>query len=157
VKEIEGRIRERKEKRDIIDALIELTDAVSENAEDIDVTTAVLDDLASKAGRRLTPSEAGRLERTIKFAKADLTQIGQTLATANQIVGSRFPVLTALLRSLEDRYTDLSTVLTLMPTPSAENPRIDPSISSDLALFRSKKKRAVTEVQRIKSRLQEQR
>jgi hypothetical protein len=155
VTEIQNKIKEREKKRDVIDALIELTDVISENIEDIDTATAALGDLASEGGRTLTPPDAGRLERAIKFAISNLSQIGETLAVANQIAGSRFPIVIALLRSLENQHNDLLTVLTLMPTPTSENPRIDPSIGYDIELFRTKKNRAVAEVQRIKSRLQE--
>lgn len=154
VMEIEKKIRGRKEKRTLIEALIELVDAVSENIEDIDAATGALVDLADVGRGKLTPREGGRLERSMKFAKANLSQIGETLVTANQIAGSRFPVVRALLRSLGNQYNDLLTILRLIPTPTSENPEIDPSISSELDLLRRKKKSAVVEVQRVKSRLE---
>jgi len=154
-KQIESRIREREEKRSTFDALIELANALLENIEDIEKGTEALDALASTHGRRLNSVEAARLERALKFAMANLTQIGETLATANQIAGSRFPVAIALLRSLENEYNDLLTILRSMRIPSPESPEIDPGISSDLGLLRRKRERAAAEVKRVESKLQE--
>lgn len=152
--EIEKRLREREEKRVLIDTLFELGDAVSKNIEDIDAATKVLESLASEAGQTLTPLDAGRYERAVKFAKSNLDQIGETLATATQVASMKFPLLRALLRSMANQYDDLLTILRLMPTPSAQNPQIDPGIGSDLELLRRKKQSAAAEVQRVKSRLQ---
>jgi len=154
VMEIENRIKGREEKRSAMDAIMELADAVSVNIQDIDTTIEVLEKLAGGGGT-LTQSDAGRLERAMSFATANLGQIGETLATANEIAGSRFPVVRALLRSMGNQYNDLLTILRLLPTPSSKSPQIDPSMSSDLGLLRRKQKSALVEVQRVKSRLRE--
>ena len=103
----------------------------------------------------MSQPDAGRLERAMSFAMANLSQIGETLVTANEIAGSRFPVVKALLLSLGNQYNDLLTILRLLPTPSSKSPQIDPSMSSDLGLLRRKQKSALAEVQRVKSRLRE--
>jgi len=154
VMEIEKRIRGREEERSAIDAIIELADAVFVNIQDIDTTIGVLEKLAGGGGT-LTQSDAERLERAMRFAMANLSQIGETLVTANEIAGSRFPVVRALLRSLGNQYNDLLTILRLLPTPNSKNPQIDPSMSSDLELLRRKQNSASAEVQRVKSRLRE--
>ena len=151
--EIEKRIKGREEKRSALDAIIELAEAVLVNVQDIDTTIEVLEKLAG--GGELTKFEAGRLERAMSFAMTNLSQIGETLATANEIAGSRFPVVKALLRSLGNQYDDLLTILRLLPTPSSKNPQIDPSMSGDLELLRKKQKSALAEVKRVKSKLQE--
>jgi len=153
-KEIENRIKVREEKRSAIDAIIELADAVYVNMQDIDTTIEVLEKLAGGGGT-LTQPDAGRLERAMKFAMANLSQTGETLLRANEIAGSRFPVVKALLLSLGNQYNDLLTILRLLPTPSSKNPQIDPSMSSDLELLRRKQKSALAEVQRVRSRLRE--
>ena len=152
--EIEKRIKGREEKRSALDAIIELAEAVLVNVQDIDTTIGVLEKLAGGGGE-LTKFEAGRLERAMSFAMTNLSQIGETLATANEIAGSRFPVVKALLRSLGNQYNDLLTILRLLPTPSSKNPQIDPSMSGDLELLRKKQKSALAEVKRVKSKLQE--
>jgi len=151
--EIEKRIKGREEKRSALDAIIELAEAVLVNVQDIDTTIEVLEKLAG--GGELTKFEAGRLERAMSFAMTNLSQIGETLATANEIAGSRFPVVKALLRSLGNQYDDLLTILRLLPTPSSKNPQIDPSMSGDLELLRKKQKSTLAEVKRVKSKLQE--
>ncbi len=125
------------------------------NIEDIDEATSVLEDLAPEAEVKLSAPEAGRLERSMKFAKANLSQIGETLVTANEIAGSRFPLVRALLRSLENQYNDLLTILRDLPTPTSANPQIDVSLRGDLHFLRDKKKSSTVEVQRIKSRFHE--
>jgi len=154
VMEIENRIRGREEERSAVDAIIELADAVFVNIQDIDTTIGVLEKLAGGGGT-LSQPDAGRLERAMSFAMANLSQIGETLVTANEIAGSRFPVVKALLLSLGNQYNDLLTILRLLPTPSSKSPQIDPSMSSDLGLLRRKQKSALAEVQRVKSRLRE--
>jgi len=154
VMEIENRIRGREEERSAIDAIIELADAVFVNIQDIDTTIEVLEKLAGGGGT-LTQPDARRLERAMSFTMANLSQIGETLVTANEIAGSRFPVVRALLLSLGNQYNDLLTILRLLPTPSSKNPQIDPSMSSDLELLRRKQNSALAEVQRVRSRLQE--
>ncbi len=151
--EIEKRVKERGQKREVTKHVIDMVKMVSKNIGEMSVAITNLGYLAEMAGCILNRDDARDVESDISAAKSNLDQIKRTLERTAASVGSQFLELNACLMSVYNEYDDLVVRFEGLPTPTAKNPRVSRHLKRRLDFLGLEIKGAIEELQGIESKL----